>query len=104
MFVLNTVNDLFMSYNYNSTINQLSDTTILTRYFPFCTLFNIVFFFKTALMSLFAFSEILLDVQLSTNMKDAICIAVKFLLCIALLIFARGGIPRFRFDYLTKLG
>ena len=36
-------------------------------------------------------------------MKDAICMAIKFLVCIALLIFARGGI-RFRFDYLTKLG
>ena len=30
--------------------------------------------------------------------------AMKFLICISLLIFARGGIPRFRFDYLTKLG
>ena len=34
----------------------------------------------------------------------ALTISLKFLLCIAVLIFARGGIPRFRFDYLTKLG
>ena len=34
----------------------------------------------------------------------AVSIALKFLLCICLLIFARGGIPRFRFDYLTRLG
>lgn len=37
-------------------------------------------------------------------MRNAVSISVKFLVCIALLIFARGGIPRFRFDYLTKLG
>jgi len=34
----------------------------------------------------------------------AVSIALKFLMCICLLIFARGGIPRFRFDYLTRLG
>lgn len=45
-----------------------------------------------------------IDSQVSTNMKDALFMAIKFLICIALLIFARGGIPRFRFDYLTKLG
>ena len=37
-------------------------------------------------------------------MRNAMSISLKFLVCIALLIFARGGIPRFRFDYLTKLG
>ena len=30
--------------------------------------------------------------------------ALKFLCFIAILIFVRGGIPRYRFDYLTKLG
>jgi NADH:ubiquinone oxidoreductase subunit H len=34
----------------------------------------------------------------------AISTALKFLLCICFLIFARGGIPRYRFDYLTRLG
>ena len=48
--------------------------------------------------------ESLLCFQVDTNMKDAILVAFKFLLCVSLLIFARGGIPRFRFDYLTKLG
>lgn len=41
---------------------------------------------------------------LNTLNYAAIFTAVKFLSAIALLIFARGGIPRFRFDYLTKLG
>lgn len=30
--------------------------------------------------------------------------SIKFLLCIALLIFIRGGTPRYRYDYLTKIG
>lgn len=30
--------------------------------------------------------------------------AIKFLLCIFFLILIRGGTPRYRYDYLTKLG
>ena len=31
-------------------------------------------------------------------------IGIKFILLIALLVFVRGGIPRYRFDFLTKIG
>ena len=48
--------------------------------------------------------EIIGYFNLSTTSINSLCISLKFLLCIAFLIFARGGIPRFRFDYLTKLG
>ena len=34
----------------------------------------------------------------------AAVITLKFLASIALLIFVRGGTPRYRYDYLTKLG
>nr|YP_010049540.1 NADH dehydrogenase subunit 1b [Strombidium cf. sulcatum]QPL15945.1 NADH dehydrogenase subunit 1b [Strombidium cf. sulcatum] len=34
----------------------------------------------------------------------AIVFSVKFFLLIALLIFVRGGIPRYRYDFLTKMG
>jgi NADH:ubiquinone oxidoreductase subunit H len=57
-----------------------------------------------SLTNIILLPESLLRFQVDTNMKDAILIALKFLLCVSLLIFARGGIPRFRFDYLTKLG
>lgn len=30
--------------------------------------------------------------------------AIKFCFCLALLILIRGGTPRYRYDYLTKLG
>ena len=34
----------------------------------------------------------------------SVVIAIKFLMSIALLIFIRGGLPRYRFDHLTKVG
>ena len=53
-------------------------------------------------------SELLLVIScalnINTTVVNSLIMAAKFLFCIAFLIFARGGIPRFRFDYLTKLG
>ena len=93
-------------YNKNLyyVLEDCSQCTNLPSYLTF--IFNVLSLsnIKISFFSLLTSLEILFDIQLSTNMKDAICVAVKFLLCIALLIFARGGIPRFRFDYLTKLG
>lgn len=34
----------------------------------------------------------------------SIWFATKLLVCIAMLIFVRGGLPRYRYDYLTKIG
>ena len=50
------------------------------------------------------FLEIVTYFNLSHGSISLVLTSIKFLLCISLLIFARGGIPRFRFDYLTKLG
>jgi len=36
--------------------------------------------------------------------SSSIVTSIKFIVLIALLVFVRGGIPRYRFDYLTKLG
>lgn len=104
MDFLNIFNFFFLNYNYNTILLQLNNTSSIENYLPLVSFFNIVFFFKTLIMHLLTSVELILQFQLSTNMKDAICMAIKFLVCIALLIFARGGIPRFRFDYLTKLG
>jgi len=37
-------------------------------------------------------------------MLDATITALKFLMLIAMLVFIRGGIPRYRYDFLTKIG
>ena len=34
----------------------------------------------------------------------AVFFSIKFILLVALLVFVRGGIPRYRYDFLTKLG
>lgn len=104
MDFLNIFNFFFLNYNYNTILLQLNNTSSMENYLPLVSFFNIIFFFKTLIIHLVTSIELILQFQLSTNMKDAICMAIKFLVCIALLIFARGGIPRFRFDYLTKLG
>ena len=41
---------------------------------------------------------------LATYGVEATVMSIKFLLSIALLIFIRGGIPRYRFDHLTRIG
>jgi len=38
------------------------------------------------------------------TLYSSIITSLKFIVLIALLVFVRGGIPRYRFDYLTKLG
>jgi len=34
----------------------------------------------------------------------ALSMSLKFIILIALLVFIRGGIPRYRYDFLTKIG
>jgi NADH:ubiquinone oxidoreductase subunit H len=35
---------------------------------------------------------------------SALVFSLKFLVLIALMVFVRGGIPRYRYDFLTKIG
>jgi len=46
----------------------------------------------------------LLSDSFSSSMLDSIIVSIKFILLVALLVFIRGGIPRYRFDHLTKMG
>ena len=41
---------------------------------------------------------------LATFGVDSIVMSIKFLVSVSLLIFIRGGLPRYRFDHLTKVG
>lgn len=44
------------------------------------------------------------DFIFTNNMVNATLTAIKFLALIAMLVFIRGGIPRYRYDFLTKIG
>ena len=39
-----------------------------------------------------------------TLVYNSIVFTFKFIILIALLVFIRGGIPRYRYDFLTKIG
>ena len=57
------------------------------------------------LLSNFMFSGIsAVGNSLTTGMVCALTVSLKFIVLIALLVFIRGGIPRYRFDHLTKIG
>lgn len=44
------------------------------------------------------------ELLLKTVSTAALVMTFKFILLIALLIFIRGGVPRYRYDFLTKIG
>lgn len=64
-----------------------------------CICFNFIdpFFFNG--FTLFNFKTYYQFTQNTT-----LIFAFKFLLCISFLVLIRGGTPRYRYDYLTKLG
>ena len=72
--------------------------------------FNIFYFNFFSLINIFAlsifvfFKNIIPNFLLKLNISFSIIFLIKFLILIALLIFIRGGIPRYRYDFLTKVG
>ena len=91
---MSAAHDIFTNNVYNNSyLNYLLENVI--NYF--LSLINTNYYFLKI-------SNIFLSFGVPLNTVDALSMSFKFLVCIALLIFARGGIPRFRFDYLTKLG
>lgn len=100
-FIIDFFNDVLLSYNY---YNVRLHAYTLVEAESLYIMWGFYLSFQFALLQCISYLNIFFELQMSTNMQDAINVSIKFLLCIALLIFARGGIPRFRFDYLTKLG
>ena len=95
MIVLDILTSLFTNF-------QLCSYSVTFYCIEF--LVNILLFIDNFLKLILDFTELTTYFNLSSSSTALILMAIKFLLCICLLIFARGGIPRFRFDYLTKLG
>ena len=46
----------------------------------------------------------LLILSTKTITLNAIIFTIKFVIIIALFVFIRGGVPRYRYDFLTKIG
>ena len=87
---------------YSSTVGELFIFEAVNNYYV--TIYAVL---VTSFSVLLVFSELvylLLSDSLSSGMLDSLIVSVKFLLLVALLVFIRGGIPRYRFDHLTKMG
>lgn len=68
---------------------------------PILILVLVMILSKVSLIVTFFMQQIL-----STKLfiSNALVMSFKFLVLIAVLVFIRGGIPRYRYDFLTKLG
>lgn len=84
--------DITMIFYWNLT-NYLTNKYNFIEYF-----FKFYFIIQDNLFSLVP------EITFLTNVTDAVTTAFKFLILIAMLIFIRGGIPRYRYDFLTKIG
>lgn len=59
-------------------------------------------FFNTVLFNSFNIMNWQIGLNLPQNLS--LIFGIKFCCCIAFLILIRGGTPRYRYDFLTKLG
>lgn len=66
-------------------------------FFSYCYIFSFFNFFSNSTLCILYYS-------FGYIVSSSIIISLKFIILIAILVFVRGGIPRYRFDYLTKLG
>ena len=71
------------------------------QYFKFCIT---VCKLKLLIYLYFLITHVLPASFIATYSLASIVFSVKFVILVSLLIFVRGGIPRYRYDYLTKLG
>lgn len=107
MFFYETSEWLIFSYNkitsaYETTITKMYIFDILnslpiSMYSYLASVITITLFLSELLFTL-------LSDSFSSSMLDSIIVSIKFILLVALLVFIRGGIPRYRFDHLTKMG
>lgn len=86
--VLDFINITYTSYV--GTVLKDSNFFVLIHTFFESTFINLVFLVP--------------ELCLKYTAKAALVVALKFILIIALFVFIRGGIPRYRYDFLTKIG
>lgn len=110
-----------LSIRFSTRILQRAFTRLQTSFMVmwdiklvFLDFFFLVSFHLSAMLSLFlnfvsplsqaGFNLILSKLFFFFNQNMTFFFSLKFCLCIGFLILIRGGAPRYRYDYLTKLG
>ena len=91
--IIDIIQDLFfyLQYKYPQAFNFL-ESFFLWLYSCFVTIF------------MFLYNSIWIIFNMKYLNSAIFNMGIKFILLIALLVFVRGGIPRYRFDFLTKIG
>jgi NADH:ubiquinone oxidoreductase subunit H len=87
------------SSNYTTPYENILINNGLVFYLTVCILYKTAYLYLKSLV--YSLNSILFFKIIITN---SVVFAVKFLVLIALMIFIRGGIPRYRYDFLTKIG
>ena len=64
-------------------------------------MFSAVYFFETYLS---LFSTYFDNINYPYSNEFSLAFTVKLVACLSFLILIRGGVPRYRYDILTKLG
>lgn len=91
--ILDIIQDLFFFCQYKYPyIHQLVENFFMYFYSCFMT------------MSMFIYDSVFTIFNAKYLNSAIFNMGIKFILLIALLVFVRGGIPRYRFDFLTKIG
>lgn len=94
-----------VSSKYDDALNFIKS---IDNYFLFSDLFYNVNYYAycltSKLTSLLNQALSVTSFSIESHSYDSLIMSLKFLSLIALLIFIRGGIPRYRFDHLTKIG
>lgn len=94
------VSTLFLVLTF-TTNNYLVDSVVLSKTLavPTFIFLETIFSYLTTLLSNF-----IITISFKTLTSNALIFTFKFVLTIALLVFIRGGVPRYRYDFLTKIG
>jgi len=99
-------------YEYLTSANVLDiiqDSLFYIQY-QYPQIFNLIESFFISLYStlttmfMFLYNSIWVIFNMKYLNSAIFNMGIKFILLIALLVFVRGGIPRYRFDFLTKIG
>lgn len=103
-FTLDIFDIITLVYSWYIKPVLLTESFFISAQFWFITLFIFIvaFVLKTTVTLLHPLTSILLTIKLTSFLS--IFMGLKVILLIGLLIVVRGGIPRYRYDFLTKLG
>lgn len=79
--------------------------SIFNNFFELNLFSNLILVFNLIIMYMYKFFYMYINLlTLKLWVSNSLVFTIKFIILIATLVFIRGGIPRYRYDFLTKIG